>query len=168
MRQIKTEDQAEYSTPASAQDQAIIAQALELLSARQLNTPILNSAKCVAEHLKDFLRLKVNDTIEHFYLLSLDSRLRIIASDCISDGNVKEAYVHPRAVAETALKRGASAVVLAHNHPSGHLRPSQADTQLTQQLVSMFKLMDINVLDHVIVTYESSYSFAENGILPNS
>jgi len=140
-----------------------IAAALDILRKRMLKTEMLNSAEAAT----DYLRLLVNCEVEQFYVLSLNSRLRVIGADLISTGTVKDAYVHPRAVAEAVLARGASAVILSHNHPSGHLVPSQADHNLTQQLCTVLNGMDINVMDHIIVTYDASYSFAEMGVMPS-
>jgi DNA repair protein RadC len=161
-----TENQATYSTNSAkgSSDQAVIDRALSLLERKLNKSEVLNSEDAISNYLK----LKVNHEKEHFYLLSLNSQLRLIACDCISIGTVKDAYVHPREAAEKALERGASAVVFSHNHPSGTLTPSPADHKLTKQLCDMFRIMDITPLDHVIVTYDGSYSFAEMGVMPAS
>jgi DNA repair protein RadC len=127
------------------------------------DAPILNSAEAVSQYLKP---LMAGRTREVFYVLCLDSRLRVKFPAQIAQGTVKDAYVHPREVVEAALAHNASAVVLAHNHPSGHLAPSQADHSLTRQLVNVLGIIDINVLDHVIIADDDSYSFAEMGVLP--
>lgn len=127
------------------------------------DAPILNSAQAVSDYLRP---LMAGRTREVFYVLCLDSRLRVKFPAQISEGTVKDAYVHPRKVVEAALAHHASAVVLAHNHPSGHLQPSQADHSLTKQLVSALAVIDIDVLDHVIIADDDSYSFAEMGVLP--
>jgi len=129
----------------------------------QRDAPILNSAQAVSDYLHP---LMAGRTREVFYVLCLDSRLRVKFPAQISEGTVKDAYVHPRAVVEAALAHHASAVVLAHNHPSGHLQPSRADHNLTKQLVQALAGIDINVLDHVIIADDQSYSFAEMGVLP--
>lgn len=127
------------------------------------DAPILNSAQAVSDYLRP---LMAGRTREVFYVLCLDSRLRVKFPAQISEGTVKDAYVHPRKVVEAVLAHHASAVVLAHNHPSGHLQPSQADHKLTKQLVRALAVIDINVLDHVIIADDDSYSFAEMGVLP--
>ena len=129
------------------------------------DAPILNSAQSVSDYLRP---LMAGRTREVFYVLCLDSRLRVKFPAQISEGTVKDAYVHPRTVVEAALAHHASAVVLAHNHPSGHLQPSQADHKLTEQLVRALAMIDINVLDHVIIADDASYSFAEMGVLPKA
>jgi len=127
------------------------------------DAPILNSAATVSEYIKP---LMAGRSREVFYVLCLDSRLRVKFAAQIAQGTVKDAYVHPREVVEAVLAHHSSAVVLAHNHPSGHLSPSQADHNLTRQLVNALGILDISVLDHVIIADDQSYSFAEMGVLP--
>lgn len=129
----------------------------------QRDSPVLNSAEAVSRYLRP---LMAGRTREVFYLLCLDSQLRLRYPARISQGTVKDAYVHPREVVEAALRHHSSAVILAHNHPSGSLSPSPADHRLTRTLVNALGLIDINVLDHVIVADDQSYSFAEMGVLP--
>ncbi|MEE9446435.1 MAG: DNA repair protein RadC [Arenicellales bacterium] len=127
------------------------------------DAPVLDSADSVSDYLKP---LMAGRTHEVFYVLCLDSRLRVKFPAQISQGTVKDAFVHPREVVEAALAHHAGAVVLAHNHPSGSLMPSQADHQLTKQLVQALGMIDIQVLDHVIIADDDSYSFAQMGVLP--
>ncbi|MFT5259811.1 MAG: DNA repair protein RadC [Saprospiraceae bacterium] len=125
--------------------------------------PILNSSASVAEYLKP---LFIGRRTEVFYLLCLDSRLRVTFPALVSRGTVKDAYVHPRKVVELALRHQASSVILAHNHPSGHLQASDQDKVLTKQLVQALGLIDIPVLDHIIVADNQTLSFAESSIMP--
>lgn len=127
------------------------------------DAPVLNNAKVTAEYLKP---LMTGRTREVFYVLCLDTQLRVNYATQISKGTVKEAYVHPREVVEAALAHHASAVILAHNHPSGQLKPSDADHQLTRQLVNALAAIDIKVMDHVIIADDQSLSFAELGLMP--
>ncbi len=125
--------------------------------------PQLNSAEAVSEYVKPIM---AGQKSEVFYLLCLDTQCRAVYAAKISQGTVKDAYVHPRHVVEAALRHNAASVVLAHNHPSGSLNPSQADHRLTRQLVQALGALEIKVLDHVIVGNDESYSFAEHGVLP--
>ena len=127
------------------------------------DAPVLNSAEAVSRYLKP---LMAGRTREVFYVLCLDSQLRLRFPARISQGTVKDAYVHPREVVEAVLAHHSSAVILAHNHPSGRLSPSQADHHLTRKLVNALGSIDINVLDHVIIADDQDYSFAEMGVLP--
>ncbi len=89
---------------------------------------------------------------EHFVVFFLDSRNQEIKREIVSIGTLNESLVHPREVFEQAIKHSAAAVILAHNHPSNDPAPSQADIDITKRLTNAGKLMDIDVIDHVIVT----------------
>jgi len=80
-----------------------------------------------------------------------------------SIGGVSGAVVDSRLIFQTALKVNASALILCHNHPSGNLNPSDADLKLTKKIVKAGEILDIQVLDHIIITDESYYSFADEG-----
>lgn len=80
-------------------------------------------------------------------------------------GSLDSANVHPREVLKRTLYHNAAAVILAHNHPSGHLRPSAADIELTKRLQQALALIDAKVLDHIIIGNGQSASFAELGLL---
>lgn len=102
---------------------------------------------------------------EVFACLFLDSRNRVICFDEVAHGTINNAYVHPREVVKRALHFNAASVILAHNHPSGHIEPSQADKNITRQLQCALELVDIKVIDHVIIGDGGCTSFAERGLL---
>jgi DNA repair protein RadC len=85
--------------------------------------------------------------------------------ETIQEGIVNQAVVYPRKVLEKALKHKASAIILVHNHPSGHVRPSDADIRLTRVLQDAARVMDIVLHDHLIVGENRFFSFREEGIL---
>jgi DNA repair protein RadC len=89
---------------------------------------------------------------EHFVVFYLDTRNQEIKREIISVGTLNESLVHPREVFEGAIKHNAAAIIVAHNHPSGSIEPSQDDIEITKRLVHSGKLLDIRVLSHVIVT----------------
>jgi len=89
---------------------------------------------------------------EHFVVFYLNARNQEIERDVISIGTVSSSLVHPREVFEGAIKNNASSIIIAHNHPSGDVEPSQDDIDITKKLVHAGKILDIRVLDHVIVT----------------
>src|SRR5277367_2293865 len=95
----------------------------------------------------------------------LDKRHRFIAAQDLFRGTLDGASVHPREVVIEALKHQASAVILAHNHPSGVAEPSQADELITRRLRDALSLVDIRVLDHIIVAGGATTSMAEKGLL---
>ncbi len=112
----------------------------------------------------DYLRPRLDtERKEIFCLLALNSRNDLIALERIQEGTVNRAVVFPRLVVEAALRHRASAVILAHNHPSGDPEPSTADRRLTRKLCRLLKDLDIAVHDHIIVAGPRYYSFAEKG-----
>jgi len=102
---------------------------------------------------------------EEFCVIYLDAQNQIIEFETIQRGVVNQAVVYPRQVLECALKRKASAIILAHNHPSGHVRPSDADIRLTKTIQETAKILDILVHDHIIVGENRFFSFREEGLM---
>jgi len=124
--------------------------------------PILGSWQALLDYLAiDMASL----TIERVRVLYLDSRNRLIFDQHVHDGTIDEASIHPREVIGTAINRGASALILVHNHPSGNPEPSKADIQITRRIVDAGKLVNISVHDHVIVGREGHVSLRTKGLL---
>lgn len=109
---------------------------------------ILLSSEDVWNRLEDIRGSKK----EHFVVFYLDSRNQEIQREIISVGTLNESLVHPREVFEGAIKNNAAAIIIAHNHPSGNLEPSEADVEITKKLVSAGKILDIKIISHVIVS----------------
>lgn len=103
---------------------------------------------------------------EIFCVLALTSANAVIALERIQEGTVNRTAVFPRLVVEAALKHRATAIILAHNHPGGDPRPSEADRQITRKLVKVLGSLDIAVHDHIIISGPAGYSFAEHGEMP--
>jgi DNA repair protein RadC len=111
------------------------------------------------EKVVNFLRAEIGgEASEHFLLLCLDPSGRLIHTEHLARGTVNMAHVYPREVFRTALIKGASAVILVHNHPSGNLTPSSHDERLTKTLSELGEGLCITVHDHIIVTRDSAYS----------
>lgn len=102
---------------------------------------------------------------EEFVALWLDAQRQLIEAETISTGTIDCAAVHPREVVKSALRKNASAVIFAHNHPSGSPEPSMADKNLTDRLAASLKLIDVCALDHVVVGGFLTVSFAQRGWL---
>ena len=104
--------------------------------------------------------------LEHevFTVIFLDQRHRVITSERLFNGTIDGASVYPREVVKKALSYNASAVIFAHNHPSGVAEPSDADERITQRLKQALSLVDIRALDHFIIGDEI-ISFAERGLM---
>jgi DNA repair protein RadC len=103
---------------------------------------------------------------EEFCVIYLDTQNQIIEFETVQKGVVNQAVVYPRQVLENALKKKASAIILAHNHPSGHVRPSDADIRLTKTIQETAKVLDILVHDHIIIGENRFFSFREEGLMP--
>ena len=103
---------------------------------------------------------------EHFVVVMVDKKNQVIGINTVSIGSLDSAIVHPREVYKPAILANAAALILGHNHPSGHPAPSTEDLALTTRLVHAGKLLGIHVLDHVILGSGSQYySFADTGTL---
>jgi DNA repair protein RadC len=102
---------------------------------------------------------------EHFKIIILDSRNKIIDITNISTGTLNANLAHPREIFKDAITRNAAAIILAHNHPSGDPEPSEDDLKITKQLIEAGKILGIEVLDHIIITKNSYISLKEKGLL---
>lgn len=105
------------------------------------------------------------DMIERAYVLFLNNANQVQTVSMISMGGLMGTVVDLRIIFATALNCLATSIVLAHNHPSGSLNPSQSDIQLTKRVQEAGRVLDINLLDHIILTEDSYYSFADDGRL---
>ena len=101
---------------------------------------------------------------EEFWIIYLNNSNKVISKSQLSKGGITGTLVDVRIVFKTALEMGATALILCHNHPSGTLVPSEADKQITRKLKLAGESLEIKVLDHLIVTEASYYSFADEGI----
>ena len=122
-----------------------------------------------AKHAAELARSVIpDDAREHFWVLLLDTRNRLIGAVSVSTGTLTASLVHPREALRAAVNAAASAVLFLHNHPSGDPAPSREDAELTRRLWEAGKILGIRVVDHVIVGHGSPhhYSFADNGEMP--
>lgn len=103
---------------------------------------------------------------EEFWMLTLDRGNRLLASTRVGVGGPHGTVADPKTIFKHALDQRASSLVVAHNHPSGQLRPSEEDIRLTGRLADAGRMLDLTVQDHLIVTPTGYYSFADNGVLP--
>ena len=144
-------------------EDATIRRALRILESRlrepgeQMNSPYF---------VRHYLALRFAE-LEHeiFAVVFMDVQNRVIATEEMIRGTLKMTAVFPREIVKRALVLNASCVILAHNHPSGVAKPSQADYFLTDQLKTALALVDVQVNDHFIIAGTSGYSFADHGAL---
>lgn len=106
------------------------------------------------------------ELVEQFKILLLDQKNNCLGISDISTGGMSACLADPKVIFATALKARATGIILAHNHPSSNLQPSEADKVLTRKLREGGKLLDIAVLDHLIVTPQNYLSFADEGLMP--
>lgn len=102
---------------------------------------------------------------EQFYIMLLNRNNKVIGISEISTGGVSGTVVDQKLIFAAALKANASQIIMAHNHPSGNLSPSQQDLVLTKKIVEVGKMLDLPVLDHIIITGEHYYSFGDEGLI---
>lgn len=124
----------------------------------KLNNKPIKCAKDVFEYALH--RLQSNNK-EQFMILHLDSKNRVIKDEVISIGTLNTSIIHPREVFKSAIKESANSIILVHNHPSGDPNPSEEDEKITKRLNEAGKLLDIEIIDHVIVGKDDYYSFNE-------
>jgi DNA repair protein RadC len=119
-----------------------------------------------AQQTRDYLSLQLAEYhSEVFACLFLDNQHRVIKFEVLFYGTINHANVHPREVIKRALHHNAAAIILAHNHPSGQVKPSKADEELTADLKTALALIDVRVLDHFIVAQNQCVSMAELGLV---
>lgn len=128
----------------------------------QNDKPKIASSRDAYEHLKGDL---MDLSREEFWILLLNRAHRIIKKKRVSEGGVSGTVADPRVIYKIALEDLASGVIVAHNHPSGNLQPSQSDIDLTKKLKEAGKFLEVQLLDHLIVAGNKYYSFADEGIL---
>ncbi|PRY53380.1 DNA repair protein RadC [Arcticibacter pallidicorallinus] len=103
--------------------------------------------------------------LEEFKIILLNRANKVLGICPISLGGISGTIADPKLISATALKASASGIILAHNHPSGNLKPSQVDIQLTKKLVEAGKFLDLGIVDHLIIGSEGYLSFADEGLL---
>jgi len=147
------------------------AKAMQIVSSFELNkrhkiakiySKPIKCAKDVFKYISQ--RLPGNDK-EYFMVLHLNSKNRIIKDEVISIGTLNSSLIHPREIFKSAIKESCNAIILIHNHPSGDTNPSQDDKEITQKISEAGEVLNIKVLDHLIISKNSYYSFNESNNL---
>jgi len=124
----------------------------------------INGSQDSADYIRQFYEGDI-EIFESFFILLLNRQNKTIGYAKISQGGVTGTVVDAKIVIKYIVDTLASAVILCHNHPSGNLAPSTDDINLTEKLVKAVKLVDSQVLDHIILTSDNFYSFADNGLI---
>ena len=143
-----------------------LAAALELGRRRHgsasFNKELVRSSRELAEFLKASLK---DYSYEVFAVVFLNRGNRINHFEVMSKGGLSHTIVDPRLIFKKAVEVECTSIILCHNHPSGNLKPSRADEEITQKLKNAGQLLDIKVVDHIIVSDDGYYSFADEGLL---
>jgi DNA repair protein RadC len=143
-----------------------IAAALELGRRRQagnyLQKPIVSTSRDLANYLQSLFQ---DHNREIFAVAFLNQANRINHIETVSEGGITGTIADPRIILKKALEENAVSLVLCHNHPSGSLKPSRQDEEITKKIKEAAKYFDIKVLDHIIVSDRGYFSFADEGIL---
>ncbi len=143
-----------------------ISAALELGRRRHAGKPfektIIRNSADMAIYLQQVLK---DLPYEVFAVMFLNQANRVKHFEIVSRGGITGTVADPRLILKKALETNSTSLILSHNHPSGSLRPSQADENLTHKLKTAASYFDIRILDHIIVSEEGYYSFADNGLI---
>jgi DNA repair protein RadC len=143
-----------------------IAAALELGRRRQAATPLEKPVIKASSDIARYLQVRLQDhRHEVFAVLFLNRANKVNHFQIISEGGITGTVADPRIILRMAIVENAVSIILCHNHPSGSLKPSRADEQLTAKIKEAAGLLDITVLDHIIVSESGYYSFADEGLL---
>jgi DNA repair protein RadC len=131
-------------------------------AAAENHKTVITKSEDIALYLRSKYEYKQQ---EIFVVIFLNRANKIIHQEIVSIGGLTGTIADPRIILKKALEQEATALILCHNHPSGNLKPSKADELLTQKIKQAAALLDINVLDHIIVSHEGYFSFADEGML---
>ncbi len=127
--------------------------------------PVIRSSNDTCNVLRQIWDQNKIELFEEFKVLLLNQGNKVIGVYDVSKGGLTGTVADPRLILATAIKALAVSIILSHNHPSGNLKPSRADEEITVKINEAAKYHDIKVLDHIIITAEHYYSFADEGLL---
>lgn len=127
--------------------------------------PQINTSEDVHRVLQSNWNYETIEFIEEFKIILLNRANRVLGIVPISVGGTAGTIADPKVIFVSALKCNAASIILCHNHPSGNLKPSQADIELTKKLKSAGQFLDLPVLEHIILTKEGYLSFADEGLM---
>ena len=127
--------------------------------------PQIKTSKEAAEILKQTWDENKIDFVEQFKVLFLNRSNKVLGILEVSSGGVTGTIADPKLVFVAALKANACNIIISHNHPSGNLKPSKVDEELTQKIKQAGQFLDIKLFDHIIVTSEGYYSFVDEGLI---
>lgn len=133
-----------------------------ILRGRMAAAPVLSHEQAVLDYLRNAMAFA---SIEQARVLFLDAANHLLADEVLAAGTVNRVHVYPREILKRCIELGATAIILAHNHPSGRPRPSRADEEMTRHLVAAARPLGVMVHDHLLVAREGIVSFRRTGRL---
>lgn len=145
-----------------SQLQAINEMAQRFFTTQFMHKNVLSSSEETKYYLQKLLNWREREV---FVVLFLDNQNQMIAFEEMFKGTINRVEVHPREIVRESIKRNATSIILAHNHPSGISEPSLADKKITEKIFAACQLVGINVLDHLVIGHDNCVSFAERGWL---
>lgn len=156
------ETTGKYQARRQLTEDQIIKAAKKLLDGHVCRGAAITNPAIVKDYLTTHFAKYPN---EAFLCLFLDSQHRLLKSEVLFTGTIDSAEVHPREVVRRCLELNAAAVIFAHNHPSGSIKPSHADKSITSRLKDALSLVGARTLDHIVVGGGKTHSFAEAGLI---
>src|SRR5918999_3661555 len=126
----------------------------------------VNGAQEVAKVFQDILALedKIEQEKEHYYVMHLNIRNQVMMVELVTVGTLSSSLVHPRETFRRAVIAGSASIIIAHNHPSGEVDPSDEDMKVTRLMFDAGNILGISMLDHIIFTNDNYFSFKKNGM----
>ena len=165
LSRLSIEQLSKYSGIGKAKAISIVA-ALELGRRKRLAKALPDSGLSNSEEVFEFMQPRIGDLPhEEFWVIYLNNANRVVRTFQLSKGGITGTLVDVRLLIKEAVLADAVGLILSHNHPSGTLRPSEADRNITRKIKIACDAMDIKVLDHLIITEKSYFSFKDEGIL---
>ncbi len=165
LAKLSISDLQKYKGIGEAKAISIVA-ALELGKRRNISEVIERKQIKSSKDIFEIFGQKLGDLpYEEFWLIILNRANKIIEMKRISAGGVSGTVTDIKIILKAAIEKTASGIIVCHNHPSGNIKPSSADINLTKKLKSACELVDISFLDHLIVSYNQFYSFADEGVI---
>lgn len=126
------------------------------------DAPIINNWDAMIDYCRSAMAYQ---ECEEFRIIFLNPKLVVIGEEVQQRGTVDQVTIHPREVIKSAILKGASAIILVHNHPSGNVTPSKSDIDITKKICNAAEAMNIRVIDHIIISRYDYYSFNEHKII---
>ena len=123
------------------------------------DAPVIANTDCLIDYCRTVIGFS---DVEEFHVIYLDSKLRTLGSDILQRGTINTVAIHPREVIKAAISNQANSIIMMHNHPSGEVKPSSADISMTQIINNACRAVGIKLLDHIIISRNNYYSFAQN------